>query len=51
MVSDAVRKAISKDEQIKHAMAADKDVFQVFRRKSDADLAEVGLRRVETAEK
>ena len=24
-------------------MAADKDVFQMFRTKSDADLAEVGL--------
>ena len=48
MVSDAVKKAMSKDEQIKKAMAADKDVFQMFRTKSDADLAEVGLKRVES---
>ena len=48
MVSDAVKTAMSKDEQIKRAMAADKDVFQMFRTKSDADLAEVGLKRVES---
>jgi hypothetical protein len=30
-------------------MAADKDVFQMFRTKSDADLAEVGLKRVDSA--
>ena len=49
MVSDAVKKAMNKDEQIQRAMAADKDVFQMFRTKSDADLAEVGLRRVDSA--
>jgi hypothetical protein len=49
MVSDAVKKAMGKDEQIKQAMAADKDVFQMFRTKSDADLAEVGLKRVDSA--
>ena len=49
MVSDAVKKAMNKDEQIQRAMAADKDVFQMFRTKSDADLAEVGLRRVDNA--
>lgn len=49
MVSDAVKKALNKDEQIKQAMAADKDVFQMFRTKSDADLAEVGLKRVDSA--
>ena len=41
--------AMNKDEQIQQAMAADKDVFQMFRTKSDADLAEVGLRRVDSA--
>ena len=30
-------------------MAADKDVFQMFRTKSDADLAEVGLKRGQAA--
>ena len=49
MVSDAVKKAMNKDAQIQQAMAADKDVFQMFRTKSDADLAEVGLRRVDSA--
>ena len=44
-----VKKAMNKDEQIQRAMAADKDVFQMFRTKSDADLAEVGLRRVDSA--
>jgi|TARA_B110000967_G_scaffold153808_1_gene158307 hypothetical protein len=48
MVSDAVKKAMNKDEQIRKAMAADKDVFQMFRTKSDADLAEVGLKRVDS---
>ena len=46
MVSDAVKKAMNKDEQTRKAMAADKDVFQMFRTKSDADLAEAGLNSV-----
>ncbi len=47
MVSDAVKKAM-KDENFLKAQAADKDVFQMFRTKSDADLAEVGLKRVDS---
>jgi hypothetical protein len=50
MVSDFVRKAMQRDEQLKAAVAADADVFQMFRTRSDADLAAVGLKRVPTGE-
>jgi|TARA_B100001540_G_scaffold280563_1_gene270040 hypothetical protein len=46
MVSDAVKKAMEKDRSA--AAAADKDVFKMMRTKSDADLAEVGLKRVDS---
>lgn len=46
MVSGAVKKAMEKDRSA--AAAADKDVFKMMRTKSDADLAEVGLKRVDS---
>lgn len=40
---------MQRDAELKAAVAADADVFQMFRARSDADLAAVGLRRVPTA--
>ena len=50
MVSDFVKKAMQRDEDLKAAVAADADVFLLFRTRSDADLAAVGLKRVPTGE-
>ena len=51
MVSDFVRNALQRDEDLKRAVAADADVLTLFRTKSDADLAEAGLKRVATTTK
>lgn len=48
MVSDFVKQAMARHAQLKAAVEADVDVFQMFRSKSDADLAEVGLKRVQS---
>lgn len=50
MVSDFVKRALQRDKELKAAVAADAeaDVFQMFRARSDADLAAAGLKRVPT---
>jgi hypothetical protein len=41
MVGDFVKRAMARDVALKSAVAADRDVFQMFRSRSDADLAAV----------